>query len=51
MLVDVDDSFFPQFVFYLFCNFTRDGKVTEGGYTFNLANSQHTKMYGEIPDI
>jgi SpoVK/Ycf46/Vps4 family AAA+-type ATPase len=36
---------------FLFCNFTREAAVTEGGYTFDFENSQHTKMYVEIPDI
>ncbi|UCE39195.1 MAG: AAA family ATPase [Thermoplasmata archaeon] len=34
---------------YLFCNFTRDGVVTQGGYTFEYANSAQTKMYCLIP--
>jgi hypothetical protein len=36
---------------FLFCNFTRDQTVTEGGYTFRYANSQHTKMYSEISQL
>ncbi|UCF08362.1 MAG: AAA family ATPase, partial [Thermoplasmata archaeon] len=36
---------------FLYCNFTRDGQITEGGYTFRHANSQNTMMYCEIPGI
>ncbi|UCE74057.1 MAG: AAA family ATPase [Methanomassiliicoccales archaeon] len=36
---------------FLFCNFTRDGEFTEGGYTFSFSDSSYTKMYCMIPDI
>ncbi len=36
---------------FLYCNFTRDGVETQGGYTFEYANSQHTQMYCIIPQI
>jgi SpoVK/Ycf46/Vps4 family AAA+-type ATPase len=34
---------------FLYCNFSRDGSQTEGGYIFEYANSENTKMYCLVP--
>jgi SpoVK/Ycf46/Vps4 family AAA+-type ATPase len=34
---------------FLYCNFTRDGAQTEGGYIFAYANSDKTEMFCLIP--
>lgn len=34
---------------FLYCNFTRNGVFTEGGYTFRYANPANTEMYCLIP--
>jgi transitional endoplasmic reticulum ATPase len=34
---------------YIYCNFTRDGVFTEGGYTFKFGNPAKTEMYCLIP--
>jgi hypothetical protein len=34
---------------FLYCNFSRDGTQTEGGYIFEYVNSDNTEMYCLIP--